>query len=169
MNNCFWKDYLLHNIVQYGIMNTRAVKIKNIKIMKRIITIAALLFPFCAFAQDDITGVWLTENDEAKVQVYKVGNEYFGKVIWLKEPNDKNGKPKKDKNNPDPDKRNNPAIGILLMKNVKYADGKWKGIIYGPRRGKEAKCTFILKEKDILEGTVTYSFFTGSKTWRRVK
>jgi hypothetical protein len=81
----------------------------------------------------------------------------------LKEPNDKYGKPRKDKNNPDPSKRNNPAIGILLMKNVKYENSKWKGIIYGPKRGKEADCTFVLKGKDILEGTVTYSFLPAAK------
>jgi hypothetical protein len=51
--------------------------------MKKIIMIAALLFPLFSFvlSPGDITGIWLTENDEAKVQVYKTGNEYFGKII----------------------------------------------------------------------------------------
>jgi uncharacterized protein (DUF2147 family) len=138
--------------------------------MKTTILIAAFLFPFAVFATgpDDIVGIWLTENDESKIQIYKVGDEYFGKIIWLKEPNDKHGNPKRDKNNPDPAKRNNPAIGIMILKNVQYKNGKWKGTIYGPRQGKQTDCTLKLTDSNTLQGTVTYGLFSGSKKWRRV-
>jgi uncharacterized protein (DUF2147 family) len=139
--------------------------------MKTVTLFMAFFIPFIALAKgpDDIVGTWLTENYESKVQVYKVGNEYFGKIIWLKEPLDENGQPKKDKNNPDPSKRNNPAMGLFILQHIKYKDGKWKGTIYGPKRGKEADCTLTLKGNDVLEGSVTYGFLSGSKTWRRVK
>jgi uncharacterized protein (DUF2147 family) len=92
-----------------------SLKINNFK-MKTVLLIASFLFPFAApvTGPDDIVGVWLTENDESKIQIFKSGNEYFGKIIWLKEPSDKNGNPKKDKNNPDPAKRNNPARHIYF-------------------------------------------------------
>jgi uncharacterized protein (DUF2147 family) len=139
--------------------------------MKTAIIILLFLFPFVATATlpDDIVGVWFTENDESKVQIYKVGNEYFGKIIWLKEPNDKNGNPKRDIKNTDPAKRNNPAIGIMVLKNMRFTDGKWKGIIYGPKRGREANCTLTLKDMDTIVGKATYGPFSDSKKLRRVK
>ncbi|MBC7935033.1 MAG: DUF2147 domain-containing protein [Rhizobacter sp.] len=139
--------------------------------MKTAIAVLLFLFPIVAAATgpDDIVGVWLTDNDESKVQIYKTGNAYFGKIIWLKEPNNSNGHPKKDKNNPDASKRNNPAIGIFILKNIKYKDGKWEGTIYGPKRGKEVDCVLNLKGNDVLEGTASYGLISGSKTWRRAK
>lgn len=139
--------------------------------MKTVILLLSFLLPLVTMASgpDDIIGIWVTENDEAKIQIYKTGNEYFGKIIWLKEPNDKNGRTKTDRNNPDPSKRNNPAIGILIFKNLQYRDGKWKGTIYGPKRGKETDCTLTLKDINVLEGSVKYGLMYGSKIMRRVK
>ncbi len=139
--------------------------------MKSIIMFLTFLLPPAVFATtpDDILGVWLTENDESKIEIFKTGNEYFGKIIWLKEPNDKKGNPKKDVNNPDKNKRNNAAIGILILKNVRYENGSWKGTLYGPKRGKEVACSLKLIGKDVLEGFVSYGFVSGSRTWRRVK
>jgi uncharacterized protein (DUF2147 family) len=144
---------------------------QNKRNMKTAIALLFFLFPLVNIATEpnDKVGVWLTDNDESKVQIYKAGNEYFGKIIWLKEPNDKNGKPKIDKNNPDASKRNNPAIGILILKNVRYQNGEWKGTIYGPKRGKEVTCYLKLTNKDVLEGFVSFGFLSGSRTWKRVK
>ncbi|MCK4360413.1 MAG: DUF2147 domain-containing protein, partial [Bacteroidales bacterium] len=50
----------------------------------------------------DIEGVWLNEDTDAHVEIYKIDGKYFGKIIWLRDPIDEEtGKPKKDKNNPD--------------------------------------------------------------------
>jgi uncharacterized protein (DUF2147 family) len=139
--------------------------------MKIMLIWLSFLLPAISFAinPNDIVGVWFTENDEAKIEIYKQGNEYFGKIIWLKEPNDKNGIPKKDKYNPNPAFRNQPAIGILVLKNVKYKNGKWKGTLYAPKKGKEVDCSLTLKNNNVLEGYVTYGFISGSRTWRRIK
>ncbi len=141
------------------------------KSLKSIVIFLTFLLPLVVFATNpnDILGIWLTENDESKIEIYKSGNEYFGKIIWLKEPNDKNGNPKKDVNNPDKTKRNNAAIGILILKNVRYENGAWKGTLYGPKRGKEVACSLKLTSKDVLEGFVSYGFLSGSRKWRRVK
>jgi uncharacterized protein (DUF2147 family) len=138
--------------------------------MKYLAVMAICLTPFFARATgpDDILGVWFGENNEAKVQIYKSGNVYYGKIIWLKEPLDKYGKPKRDINNPNPANRNDPAIGIMVLKNMKFENDRWKGRIYGPKRGKEADCTLRLKDKDTLTGTVHYGFLSGSQTWKRV-
>jgi uncharacterized protein (DUF2147 family) len=139
--------------------------------MKNIIMSLVILLPLMAFSvkPDDIVGIWLTEKNEAKVEIYKTGNEYFGKVIWLKEPNDKKGIPKKDINNPDPAKRHNNALGLLVIKNLQFKNGKWVGNIYGPKYGKEAPCSLQINGKNELHGTIKYGLVTGSRTWKRVK
>ena len=48
---------------------------------------------------DGIVGVWKTGEGTAMVRIYKNGDKYQGKIVWLKEPNDpETGKPKVDKN-----------------------------------------------------------------------
>ena len=42
---------------------------------------------------DDIVGVWYNQEKTAKVEIFKQGEKYHGKVVWLKEPN-RDGSPK---------------------------------------------------------------------------
>ncbi len=57
-----------------------------------------------SFAQkDQLENTWYNEKKTSKIQIYlaKDGG-YYGKVVWLDNPNDKDtGKPKLDKENPD--------------------------------------------------------------------
>ncbi len=51
-----------------------------------------------ALAQDStaakkVLGEWLTAGGTSKIEVYKEGEEFCGRISWLKEP-DKDGKPK---------------------------------------------------------------------------
>ena len=63
-----------------------------------------ILFSHVSKAQnkaDDIIGNWLTTGKEpAKIQIYKSGEKFYGKIVWLKIPTN-NGKAKVDNNNPD--------------------------------------------------------------------
>ena len=34
----------------------------------------------------DILGTWLNEAKDAKIEIFQCGNDYCGKIIWLKEP-----------------------------------------------------------------------------------
>src|ERR1700682_4254687 len=64
----------------------------------------------------DPTGIWLTEDGEARVRIYACGQNLCGTLISLKEPNDPaTGKPKLDKFNQDTAKRARPIIGVDLM------------------------------------------------------
>jgi uncharacterized protein (DUF2147 family) len=38
---------------------------------------------------DAILGNWKTGEGTAVVQIYKQGSNYYGKIVWLKEPNKK--------------------------------------------------------------------------------
>jgi uncharacterized protein (DUF2147 family) len=140
--------------------------------MKKII-ILPLFFFHASITQvlspDNITGIWITDSKEAKIKIYKSGDTYYGQVIWLKEPNDAYGHPKKDIHNPDPRKRDDPALGMLVLKNLIYQSGVWSGIVYGPKRGKEAECELRLKGNDTLEGTAHYGLLSGTRIWTRSK
>ena len=93
---------------------------------------------------DKIIGYYLTYDDEtgaekSQVQIYKDANgKYFGKIVWLKEPN-KDGKPKVDDKNPDAKLQNRPIIGLVMLKGFKYdeSENEWSdGSIYNPTSGK---------------------------------
>ena len=134
--------------------------------------VSMLVLP--AYAQtkaDDIIGVWLTGGKEpAKIQIYRSGEKFYGKIIWLKNPAE-NGKQRIDANNPDKTKRSNPVIGLIILTAFKF-DGtdEWKGgDIYDPESGKTYSSYIYLKDKNTLKvrGYVGVSLFGRTETWTR--
>lgn len=82
---------------------------------------------------DDVVGIWMASSGKARFQIFKQGNEYFGKIIWLKEPNEANGKPKLDKNNPSDQLKNKPIIGLQIIHSFQFDKDEWNnGKIYDP-------------------------------------
>lgn len=122
---------------------------------------------------DDLLGVWLTESKKAHVEIYKTGDKYFGKIIYLKDPRNEQGKPKVDKNNPDKGKKNTPLMGLNLLRSFEYdEDWEWEdGQIYDPENGKDYSCIIYMKTIDQIEvrGYVGFSMIGRSQIWTRVK
>ena len=70
---------------------------------------------------DDILGTWLNQEATGKITLYKENGKYFGKLVWLREPNDKvTGLPRTDKENPDAKLKNTPLIGMVNMKDFTF-------------------------------------------------
>ncbi len=134
----------------------------------------SILFAATAFgnAQGSIIGQWYTTNKAGIVEIYQCGSKLCGKIIWLKEPNKDNGQPKTDENNPDASKRNQPIIGLNILKGF-VADGenKWDdGEVYDPENGKTYSCKMTLKGSTLeVRGYVGVSLFGRTETWTRVK
>lgn len=134
----------------------------------------ASLFSFAAHSQnkaDGIIGIWITGGKEpAKIQVYKSGEKFYGKIIWLKNPTD-NGMQRTDANNPDNAKRSNPVTGLVMLTGFKFdGDNEWKdGDIYDPESGKTYSAYIYLKDKNTLKvrGYVGISLFGRTETWTR--
>ncbi len=122
---------------------------------------------------DTVLGTWLTTKGESKIQIYKNNNKYFGKIIWLKNPNDEHGKPKVDKENPDESLRSRKLLGLEIMKDFVY-DGNYTwvdGDIYDPKSGNTYSCKMNLsKDYQTLEvrGYIGISLFGRTETWKRV-
>ncbi len=120
---------------------------------------------------DAIIGTWLNASGKGQIQVYKQGNKYFGKLIWLKEPNDENGKPKLDANNPDKNLKTKPLVGLIILRDFVHDNGEWKnGRIYDPQNGKDYKCYMKLKDAKTLNlrGYIGISFIGRTEVWTRV-
>lgn len=138
--------------------------------MKKII-VAAVLMLLCAlsFAQgraDDILGVYLSENGTGKVQVTKSEGKYIGTLVWTKE----NGA--LDVKNPDKTLRSRTLAGTVILKDMSWSDGQWKGgTIYDPESGNTYKCTVRLRSDGnlTLRGYIGVPAMGRNSTWTRVK
>ncbi|MDB4089394.1 DUF2147 domain-containing protein [Flavobacteriales bacterium] len=122
--------------------------------------------------EDRVLGVWMESTGKAKVKISKIGNKYFGKIVWLKEPIDaETNEPKLDKNNPNAELQGVKLKGLRIFKDFVYAgDGLWnKGTIYDSRKGKTYSCKITMKDINTLDirGFVGISLLGRTDTWTR--
>jgi uncharacterized protein (DUF2147 family) len=106
---------------------------------------------------------------------------YFGIIVWLAEPyaptddpNQEPGQKKTDVNNPDPDLRDEPVVGLEIAKDFVYkGDGVWhKGTIYDPDNGKTYKCKMRFGDTDDVlkvRGFIGISMLGRTTEWTRVE
>ena len=129
--------------------------------------------PALAQKADAILGKWINPSGEGQIQIYKKGSLYYGKLAWIKLPNDEaTGQPKTDKNNPDKNLRSRPLLGLELLKDFKFngEDVYEDGNIYDPKNGKKYKCKMTLNANKLnIRGYIGVSMFGRSEVWSRVK
>ena len=114
--------------------------------MKRAALALTLLFaPLGAHSAlaDTPRGTWAMSNGKVTVKVDGCGGNLCARIVGLKEPISKlDGKPKVDRENPDPGKRKRPLVGLSILIGMKPAgDNLWKGAIYNPDDGKTYSAT----------------------------
>jgi uncharacterized protein (DUF2147 family) len=126
---------------------------------------------FVAIAQDAIERVWYNQEKTAKVQIFKATDgKFYGKIVWLKEPNNEEGKPKVDKNNPDKAKKSTPLMGLQLLKGFKKdGDTEYEdGTIYDPKNGKTYSCKINRKGETLeVRGYVGISLIGRTTIWTK--
>lgn len=145
--------------------------------MKKFILMSIFsLFGTYTMAQDadDIVGVWEPGHGKARVKIDNIDGKYYGRIVWLKEPNDPDtGKPKTDANNPDESMKNVPLRGYRILKDFEYkGKGEWtEGTIYDPESGNTYSSIITWKDENTLDirGFVGVKTFGRSDTWRRLK
>ncbi len=150
--------------------------------MMRYLSAAIFLLLVCAVtvraAEKDIIGVWDVESKDAKMEIFKCGDRYCGRLAWLKDPvykpaEDKTraGRPKLDDNNPEPSLRARQLLGLQIMSNFRYVgDNRWvDGKVYDPESGNvySAKMTLVSKDRLDLRGYVLFSLLGRTNTWTR--
>jgi len=134
------------------------------------------------FAQskgDRICGLFYAASPDtgegSQVLIYKTDNgTYEGKVVWMEIPNHPNGEPRRDVKNPDPSKRNQTNVGIVIMKGFTYneATDEWEnGTVYNPASGKTYR-SFLKLESDTklkVRGYLGFSLLGKTVVWTREK
>ena len=93
-------------------------------------------------APDSPAGLWFTANDESIIKIAPCGENFCGALIWLKEPDGPDGKPKSDGLNEDPAQRGKPMIGLQILSNLTADQDHWRGKAYNPQDGKTYDITF---------------------------
>ncbi len=140
-----------------------------------IAALVAVIFSNALCAQDNanaILGNWKTGSGNAVIQIYKNGEKFQGKIISLQEPNDpETGKPRLDKEHPDPSNKTRPILGLVNLWGFNYKDkNSWKdGHIYDPKNGKTYSCNMKLTNANTLEvrGFIGVSLIGRTDTWTR--
>ena len=130
-------------------------------------------FSVYAAEGDHLLGIWFNEEKDAKIEIYKCGNKFCGKIIWLEEPNEEDGTPKIDDENPDPDLQNRPLMGLNLLEGFIYeGEDLWEdGTIYNPRDGKTYSCYLKLETETRLKvrGYIGFSLIGKTNYWTRAE
>jgi len=144
--------------------------------MKKILLFVFMLATGLAYADDGdkLIGVWKPSEGNALVKIDKIGNKFYGRIVWLKEPKDENDKPKTDVNNPDESLRSTPLKGYRILKDFVYdeEEGIWKeGTIYDPKNGSTYNCKIELKDDNTIEvrGYIGTAVFGRTDVWSRMQ
>ena len=141
--------------------------------MKKIIfSMIFMLAPLAAAFAQDVVGKWKLEDGTAIVEVYKSGDAYNGKIVWLEKPTEADGSPAVDNNNPDKALRSRKLIGLNMLSGLKKNGGEYTGgSIYDPGNGKTYNCSMKV-EGDILKvrGSLDKKGLLGrTMDWYRIK
>lgn len=154
--------------------------------MKQLTTITLILGLFLianawnsySLVADDVEGTYWNAEKTAHIRMYKAKNGfYYGKIEHLVEPNNAEGTPKKDVNNPDETLKNRASLGMVIAKAFKWdeSEQKWNnGTIYNPTDGKtyDSYIYFENGNKDQLKlrGFVLGMTWLGKTSeWTRIK
>ena len=141
------------------------------------ITTLFILLIFSVFAQnrapENIIGIWSSEDDDVKIEIYKAGPQYFGKQIWGESLFEADGTtPKKDVNNSNERLRRRDLKNLVILKNIDHDGGaSYSGIFYDYKTGKSYKSILKLQGSDVLKvrDYTVVSLFGKSTTWTRVQ
>ena len=134
---------------------------------KAVMAGAALALATAAYAQtaDDALGVWENPENKSHTEFYKCGDGVCAKIVRVVDGQ------KTDDKNPDPAKRNQPIVGLVIMQGAKQnGPNKWSGQFYNRANGKTYSGTLTVKSKNAvdLSGCVA-AVFCKTTTFTRVK
>lgn len=120
-----------------------------------------------------LVGRWLTERANAVVQIGPCtgagAGQVCGTIVWLWQPNDDSGRPRRDTENQAADRRDRPLIGTEILTGfAAKSPGYWAGgRIYNPEDGRTYDANLRLNGADalVVEGCVL--FICKKQSWRR--
>lgn len=129
---------------------------------------------FVQLEKGDIYSTWWTPNKDAKVRIFlATDGKVYGKITWLKEPNDASGNPKKDVNNKNENLRSRSVMNLQILSGFTYDESyKWtEGKVYDAENGDYYDCVLTLKDKNTLNvrGYIQSPMFGKTVVFKRVE
>ena len=138
--------------------------------LKSLFLLGIFLISGALYAQSDadkIVGKWLNEEKDGKVEIYKKGDKYFGKIVWLKNPNNDDGTPKLDVENPDEKLKSRALQGMEMLHNFVYNDDETRDdllfYVKGKNTNKDGKV-----DKEQAEVTPASCFKINCVSWKKM-
>jgi uncharacterized protein (DUF2147 family) len=121
-------------------------------------------------AAESATGIWRMSNGKVTVKVTPCGANLCGTVVGLKKPRDDKGRPRLDKENPNPALRSRPVIGLTILSNMKAGgNGRWTGTIYNPDDGNTYRSEMKLQNPNTMKVDGCVAVFCRSMKFIRVQ
>ncbi len=124
-----------------------------------------------AWAGSMEVGIWVDETGDGAVEIAPCGPKLCGRIVWLKQPLDKAGKPLIDDLNPAAAKRKQPICGLQVLGGLqKQNDGSWdQGWVYDPKVGESYDLAVQIKDANhlVITGYQGLKLFSKKFTWTR--
>lgn len=142
------------------------------RLLSAILLMAAVLLPYGAAHAQELTGTWLTDDGAAHVAFAPCDSGQCGHIVWLAEPMSAiDGKPKRDRYNPDASLQYRPIIGLPILTGIQpRPEGGWFAHSYDPKDGGEHDITVEPTQSGKLKltGCVLGGLFCKSFIWTPV-
>lgn len=135
--------------------------------------LALMMLPAAAAARSPF-GVWQNDDGRVQVRTERCGETLCGKVINLREPLDRQGRPKVDHKNPDPAMRDRPVLGLTVLSGFQQVPGdptRWvNGTVYDADSGNTYQSTLTLAPDGTVEvrGYILLPVIGRTSFWRPV-
>ena len=123
--------------------------------MKYSLFIILMLLPitllFSATKADEIVGIWLNPDGNRKMEIYKEGDKYFGKIVWLKDSEEK------------------AKVGDIVLKSFTFNGEEWEGEVHIAQKNRDLSGTIEMKDSNTISISASVGFISRSKEWKRVE
>ena len=135
---------------------------------------ALIVVGLTASAHADPRGVWLTGSGKSHVKLApcaKNKKKLCGEIVWLRSPNGKDGKPRRDSKNDDKSLRKRPLMGLQVLWDLENeGKGEWEdGEIYNPEDGETYDAEMEEVDANTLEVSGCVWIVCKKQTWKRIE
>jgi uncharacterized protein (DUF2147 family) len=138
----------------------------------RLLLLAVLAAMPAAAQSPTPVGVWLHDNKRIEIKIEPCGDRLCGKLVWFRWPNDAQGLPLVDLNNPDAALRGRPLLGLTVLQGLRRTgDNSWEdGAIYNPDDGVNYAASMSIQNDGSLRirAYVLLPLFGRTFIWTRV-
>ena len=122
----------------------------------------------------DPKGVWLNDRKDSHIRIFACeddSDELCGEIVWLKNPNGEDGKPRLDVKNDNKSLRDRQVLGLQVITGMEdQGGGEWEdGDIYNPRDGETYDAEMEEIDANTLEVSGCVWFLCKTQTWTRIE